>query len=205
MTMPSTVFIIDDDAAVRHCLSVICDLAGMPCETFADADAFMRAYRPTRPGCLVVDQRMPGMTGIEVQRWMAGQEVPLPVIVITGHGDVPLAVAAFRDGAWDFLEKPFDDEYFLKRVGEAVHHDREMRRKAADRAGAAVRFRRLSRRERAVMDLMVRGLANKLIAEELEIGIRTVESHRANVLKKMGVMSLSELTRLKLRLDGKDA
>lgn len=200
-----TVFIIDDDDAVRHCLAVICGLAGLACETFADGIAFVRSYQPHRPGCVVVDQRMPEMTGIEVQQWMAQQEMPLPVIIITGHGDVPLAVTAFRGGAWDFLEKPFDDEYFLQRVHEALARDREARQKAADHASAAVRFRRLSRRERAVMELMVRGLANKLIAVELDIGIRTVESHRANVMKKMGVMSLSELTRLHLRLEGKDA
>lgn len=205
MTTPSTVFIVDDDAAVRHCLSVICGLADLPCETFADAAGFMDAYRPTRGGCLVVDQRMPGMSGLELQDWMGRQEVALPVIVMTGHGDVPLAVTAFRAGAWDFLEKPFDDAYFVARVRQAMASDAAARRKAEDKARVAVRFRRLSRREQAVLELLVRGLPNKLIAAELDIGIRTVESHRANVLKKMGVASLSELTRLKLLLDGREA
>lgn len=200
-----TVFIVDDDDAVRHCISVMCGLAGLPCETFADGEAFMSAYHPTRPGCLVVDQRMPGMSGLELLQWMSAQAQPLPVIVITGHGDVPVAVNAFRGGALDFLEKPFADEYFLQRVREAFERDAEARLRAGEQASVFTRYRRLSRRERSVMDLMVRGLANKLIAAELGIGIRTVESHRANVLKKMGTTSLSELTRLHLRLQGKDA
>lgn len=204
-TSPPTVFIVDDDDAVRHCLSVICGLADLPCETFPDAASFIEAYRPWRGGCLVVDQRMPGMSGLELQEWISRQEMALPVIVMTGHGDVPLAVNAFRAGAWDFLEKPFDDEYFLGRIRDAIASDTAARRKAEDKARVAARFRRLSRREQAVMELLVRGLPNKLIAAELDIGIRTVESHRANVLKKMGVVSLSELTRLKLLLDGKDA
>lgn len=200
-----TVFIVDDDDAVRHCISVMCSLAGLPCETFADGEAFMSAYHPTRAGCLVVDQRMPGMSGLELLQWMSAQVQPLPVIVITGHGDVPVAVNAFRGGALDFLEKPFADEYFLQRVREAFERDAEARLRAGEQANVFTRYRRLSRRERSVMDLMVGGLANKLIAAELGIGIRTVESHRANVLKKMGTASLSELTRLHLRLQGKDA
>jgi len=200
-----TVFIVDDDDAVRHCISVMCSLAGLPCETFADGEAFMSAYHPTRAGCLVVDQRMPGMSGLELLQWMSAQVQPLPVIVITGHGDVPVAVNAFRGGALDFLEKPFADEYFLQRVREAFERDADARLRAGEQANVFTRYRRLSRRERSVMDLMVRGLANKLIAAELGIGIRTVESHRANVLKKMGTASLSELTRLHLRLQGKDA
>lgn len=199
-----TVFIVDDDAAVRHCMSVMCRLAGLPCETFAGAEAFMAAYRANRPGCLVVDQRMPGMSGLELLEWMSHQDPPLPVIMMTGHGEVPVAVTAFRGGAWDFLEKPFPEEYFLKQVRAALLRDGETRRKAAEQNNATARYRRLSRRERAVMDLMVQGLANKLIAAKLEIGIRTVESHRANVLKKMGVTSLSELTRAHMRLQGDD-
>ncbi len=198
---PPTVFIVDDDDAVRHCLSVICDLAGLPCRTFADAAAFIAAHDPAQSGCLVVDQRMPGMSGLEVQQWMAAQPLALPVILITGHGEVPLAVNAFRAGAWDFLEKPFDDQYFIGRVRAALEHDAARRREAAERAQAAARYRRLSRRERAVLELLVRGLPNKLVASELDIGIRTVESHRANVLKKMGAPSLCDLTRLALLLD----
>lgn len=200
-----TVFVVDDDAAVRHCISVMCGLADLPCETYADGESFISAYQPARPGCLVVDQRMPGMSGLELLQWMEAQPQPLPVIVITGHGDVPVAVNAFRNGAIDFLEKPFADEYFLKRVREAFVRDAESRQRASEKSSAFTRYRRLSRREKSVMELMVRGLANKLIAAELNIGIRTVESHRANVLKKMGIASLSELTRLHLRLLGKDA
>lgn len=203
MTRPSTVFVVDDDDAVRHCLSVICALADLPCETFPDAASFIRTYSPSRGGCLVVDQHMPGMTGLELQEWIARQPMALPVIVITGHGEVPLAVNAFRAGAWDFLEKPFDDQYFVGRVRTALQHDATRRRETEERANANARFRRLSKRERAVLDLLVRGLPNKLIAAEMDIGIRTVESHRANVLKKMGVASLCDLTRLSLLLDGR--
>lgn len=204
MNSASTVFIVDDDDAVRHCLSVICGLADLACETFPNAASFIGAYRPGRGGCLVVDQRMPGMSGLELQEWMSRQEVALPVIVMSGHGDVPLAVNAFRAGAWDFLEKPFDDEYFVTRVRQALAADAALRRRNEDKAQVAARFRRLSRRERAVLELLVRGLPNKLIAADLGIGIRTVESHRSNVLKKMGVVSLSELTRDKMLLDGGD-
>ncbi|CUW39609.1 putative Transcriptional regulatory protein FixJ [Magnetospirillum sp. XM-1] len=200
-----TVFVVDDDSAVRHCISVMCALADLPCETFADGESFISAYQPARPGCLVVDQRMPGMSGLELLQWMEAQPQPLPVIIITGHGDVPVAVNAFRNGAIDFLEKPFADEYFLNRVRQAFVRDAQSRQRAGEKSNAFTRYRRLSRREKSVMELMVRGLANKLIAAELKIGIRTVESHRANVLKKMGTASLSELTRLHLRLLGKDA
>jgi FixJ family two-component response regulator len=199
-----TIFIVDDDDAVRHCMSVMCSLAGLACETFPDAETFVAAYKPSRPGCLVVDQRMPGMSGLELLQWMAGQAQPLPVVVITGHGEVPVAVTAFRGGAWDFLEKPFSDEYFLERVRAAIAHDADSRHRAGEQADLTARYRRLSRRERAVMELLVQGLANKLVAAELGIGIRTVESHRSNVLKKMGVTSLSELTRQHLRLCGNE-
>ncbi|MBW7850236.1 MAG: response regulator transcription factor [Rhodospirillales bacterium] len=201
MTEP-TVFVVDDDEAVRHCLGVLLRLAGLKAETFSDGMAFLDAWDPERPGCLVLDARMPKMSGIEVQRWMGAQEVPLPVIIITGHGDLAMAVTAFREGVFDFLEKPFDDAYFVERVKAAIDRDAETRRRRERNRSAAAKLRGLSPREREVMELMVEGCANKTIAARLGIGVRTVEGHRAHVMRKLDVTSLSELTRLRLSLDG---
>lgn len=205
MTVQPMVHVVDDDAAIRDALVLLLEAAGHSACAHADAQQFLAALGPAQPGCVVADVRMPGMSGLELLQWMGQQQLPLPVIVITGHGEVPVAVTAFRGGAWDFLEKPFAEEYFLERVRAALAHDVQTRQRAGEQADVFARYSRLSRRERAVMDLLVRGLANKLVAAELDIGIRTVESHRSNVLKKMGASSLSELTRQHLRLHGKDA
>ncbi|MBW7850234.1 MAG: response regulator transcription factor [Rhodospirillales bacterium] len=199
-----TVFVVDDDEAVRHCLSVMLQMAGLHSETFADGVQFTRSYRSGRPGCLVLDARMPAMSGIEVQQWMGRQETPLPVIIITGHGEVSMAVTAFRAGAFDFLEKPFDDGYFISRVQAALAQDDERRRRCREKHAIRERVDSLSRRERDVMELMVKGLSNKLIANRLDIGVRTVETHRAQVMRKMDVGSLSELTRLHMCLHDDD-
>jgi FixJ family two-component response regulator len=195
------VFVVDDDEAVRDALSVHLDLAGLPVRTFPSAAEFLAAISPGQGGCAVVDIRMPGMDGLALQQEMIRRGLTLPVIVVTGHGDVPAAVAAFRAGAVDFLQKPYDEDRLIDRVREAIERDRRDRRIHVEVAEIRQRHATLSPREREVMDLIAQGLPNKVIAIRLDIGIRTVETHRAKVLEKMEVKSASELARMRLRLE----
>lgn len=197
----ATVFVIDDDEAVRDALSVHLDLAGLPSRSFASAAAFLAAIGPDQGGCAVIDIRMPDMDGLSLQQEMIRRGLTLPVIIITGHGDVPAAVTAFRAGAVDFLQKPFDEDQLIERVREAIERDRRDRRLNLEIAEIRRRYELLSPREREVMDLIAEGHANKVIAIRLDIGVRTVETHRAKVLEKMGVKSASELARMRMRLD----
>ncbi len=197
----SIVFVIDDDEAVRDALSVHLDLAGLPVRTFASASDFLAAIDPDQGGCAVLDIRMPDQDGIALQQEMIRRGLTLPVIIITGHGDVEAAVAAFRSGAVDFLQKPFDEDLLIERIREAIERDRHSRRLSLEVAEIRVRFDQLSPREKEVMDLVAQGHSNKVIAIRLDIGVRTVETHRAKVLEKMGVRSAPELARMKMRLD----
>lgn len=194
-------FVVDDDEAVRDALALHLDLAGLAVRPCASAAEFLETADPAQPGCAVIDIRMPGMDGLELQQEMARRGLTLPVIIITGHGDVPAAVRAFRAGAVDFLQKPFDEDLLIERVREAHERDRASRR--ADGAAAEIRRRLdlLSPREREVMGLVAQGLPNKLIARRLDIGIRTVETHRARVLEKMEARNAPELVRLMVRLE----
>lgn len=195
-----TVFVIDDDEAVRDALSVHLDLAGLTARTFASAADFLAAIGPEHGGCAVIDIRMPEMDGLSLQQEMIRRGLTLPVIIITGHGDVPAAVTAFRAGAVDFLQKPFDEDQLIERVREAMERDARDRRRLLEAADIRRRYDLLSPREREVMDLIAQGHANKVIAIRLDIGVRTVETHRAKVLEKMGVKSASELARMRVRL-----
>lgn len=197
----STVFVIDDDEAVRDALSVHLDLAGLLVRTFASAKDFLASITPDQSGCAVIDIRMPDVDGLELQQEMIRRGLTLPVIIITGHGDVPAAVTAFRAGAVDFLQKPFDEDQLIERVREAIDRDRRNRRLFLEVAEVRQRYDQLSPREREVMDLVAQGHSNKVVAIRLDIGVRTVETHRAKVLEKMGVRSASELARMKMRLD----
>lgn len=196
----STAYIIDDDAAVRDALSVHFQMEKIPVAAFASAKAFLEAVDPERPGCAVVDIRMPGMDGLELQREMIRRGLFLPVIVITGHGDVPAAVTAFRAGALDFLQKPFDEEVLIARVREAFAKDLQGRHAAGEVADIRRRVAGLSPRERQVMEMVAAGYSNKEAALKLGIGVRTVETHRARVMEKTGAESLSELARMRLKL-----
>lgn len=197
----SIVFVIDDDEAVRDALAVHLDLAGLPARTFASASEFLAAADPDQGGCAVIDIRMPEMDGLALQQEMIRRGLTLPVIIITGHGDVPAAVAAFRAGAVDFLQKPFNEDQLIERVREAIERDRRDRRVFTETAEVRRRYGTLSPREQEVMGLIALGHSNKVIAIRLDIGVRTVETHRAKVLEKMGVRSASELARMKMRLD----
>ena len=192
------VHVIDDDADVRQSLSFLLGTAGLAVRVHESAVAFLKVLPDIENGCVVTDVRMPGMDGIELQRRLKAEKSTLPVIVMTGHGDIALAVEAMKAGAVDFIEKPFDDEVLLRAIKAALAKVR--RREEADAAQSAVRGRLklLSERERQVLDGLVAGKPNKIIAYELGISPRTVEIYRANVMTKMQADSLSSLVRMAL-------
>ena len=191
-----TVFVVDDDAAVRQSFEWLVGSVGLHTETFASAQAFLDAYDPARPGCLVLDVRMPGMSGLELQERLEAEGVTLPVIVVSGYGDVPTAVRVMKQGAVDFIEKPFSDQAMLDRIQASIERDLAARRAEAERASARGNRDSLTRREAEVMDLVIAGKSNKEIARDLAISPKTVEVHRANVMKKMQADSLADLVRL---------
>lgn len=196
MSETATIFIVDDDPAVRDSLTLLLGASGLRVETYASARAFLEAYTPERPGCLLLDVRMPGMSGLELQAELAARGVSLPIIFITAHGDVPMSARAFRTGAVDFLEKPLDHDLLLQRIREAVDRDAEARRRRAERAEYRARLARLTRREREVLTYVVQGKSNKEIARALDVSHRTVEAHRARLMDKMEVQSLPALVEI---------
>lgn len=191
-----TVFIVDDDPPVREAIGMLVQSVGIRAEEYATATDFLAAYDGERRGCLVLDVRMPGMSGIELQKQLTSRQSTLPIIFITGHGDVPLAVQAIRAGALDFIEKPFRDQDLLDRIQQALDQeaDRRMRREEVEEVRR--RFGRLTQREREVLEHVVEGEANKVIASRLGVSQRTVEIHRANVMRKTGADSLASLVRM---------
>jgi two-component system response regulator FixJ len=194
--MQPTVFVTDDDEAVRDSLRVLLETAGYCVSAFASGADFLQALQPEQEGVLIVDVRMPGIGGLEVQDRLISEHVPLPVIVITGHADVPLAVRAMKAGAVDFVEKPFSEREILAAVERALEIGRQRHAAGIATAEAELRLAGLSAREREVMGLLVAGKPNKVIAYELSISPRTVEIHRARVMEKTRARSLSELVRL---------
>jgi len=187
-----TVFIVDDDAAVRDALAMMLVASGLEVETFASAESFLERKRPQRTGCLVLDVRMPGMSGLELQQRLAEQRSRLPLIFLTGHGDVPMAVLAVKRGAFDFMQKPIDDRELLSTVQAALAFSVHAPASVGD-AAAPANLQLLSRRERAVLDLILAGRQTRAIAEELFITAKTVEYHRARIHEKLEVASLAEL------------
>jgi two-component system, LuxR family, response regulator FixJ len=196
MQEKTTVFVVDDDDAVRESLQLLLEANGFRVETFANGPKFLEALPPAPHGCALVDVRMPEMGGIEVQQELKRRGIDLPVIVITGHGDVPLAVKAMQAGAADFIEKPFTDETIRAGIERAIALDRA----AEDQRSATSRIRehaaQLTAREREVLEHLVAGHPNKVIAHRMSISPRTVEIHRARVMEKMQARSLSELVRM---------
>ncbi|MGB5733831.1 MAG: response regulator transcription factor [Thiohalocapsa sp.] len=201
MTSEPTVFIVDDDNEVREAIGLLMDSVGLPNETFDSAWAYLACFEPTRPGCLVLDVRMRQMSGLELQERLAEEPIHPPVIIITGHGDVPMAVRAVKNGAIDFIEKPFNDQALLDAVHRAIELDAEQRGHAMEIASVQERMERLTKREREVLDQIVAGKRNKVIAADLGISQSTVEAHRAKVMEKLEVRSLSELMRAMLMLE----
>jgi two-component system response regulator FixJ len=189
------VFVIDDDAVVRNSMRWLLESVDLEVETFGSAEAFLDRFEPGLLGCVVLDVRMPGMGGIPLLERLAGRDPDLPIVVVTGHGDVPMAVRAMKLGALDFIQKPFNDQDLLEVVQEALERNAATRRNAAERAAATRRLETLTGREREVLDHLVEGQSNKTIAIDLGISERTVETHRKRVMEKMDVRSLAELVR----------
>ncbi len=198
MVADATVHVIDDDDAVRQSLEFLLRTAGVAARTYESAAAFLSALPAIETGCIITDVRMPGISGIELLKRLGEMQVKLPVIVITGHGDVPLAVEAMKNGAIDFLEKPYDDELLLGSVRSALDRSRQNATRDSQRAEVEARLATLTNREREVLEGLVAGKPNKAIAFDLSISPRTVEIYRANVMTKMAAASLSELVRMAL-------
>ncbi len=194
----ATVFIVDDEEAVRDSLQWLLESSGLKVALFDSAEAFLQGYDPAQPGCLVVDVRMPGMSGLELQEKLTELHYGIPVIFITGHGDVPMAVQAVKHGAADFLEKPFNDKELLQIVQRCLEQDQQQRAKQQQVDSTQSRLASLTPREREVMQLVVAGKLNKQIADQLNISIKTVEAHRAKVMEKAGAHSLAELVQIVL-------
>jgi FixJ family two-component response regulator len=193
-----TVFVVDDDAAVRDSLSWLIKSVGLKVETFGSAHEFLEKLNPRRQGVVVLDVRMPGMSGLELQEKLVSDSITLPVIIVTGHGDVPMAVRAVKSGAFDFIEKPFNDQVLLDRIQQAMKRQVETRKVEEQRADVAGRLNTLTPREKEVLEMVVSGNPNKVIAAQLGISCRTVEIHRGRVMEKMRASSLSELVRMGL-------
>ncbi|MBK8271197.1 MAG: response regulator transcription factor [Planctomycetes bacterium] len=192
------VYVVDDDPAVRESLRWLMDSVSLPVAACDSAKAFLDVYHPDKPGCVVLDVRMPAMSGLELQDRMAAEGIGLPIIFITGHGDVPMAVRALKNGAVDFIEKPFSDQTLLDRIQHAVERSRRQIEKARNRDELDHRMSTLSPRERDVMSLVVNGNSNKAIAATLGLSPKTVEVHRARVMEKMQANSLPELVTMSM-------
>ncbi len=192
----ATVHVVDDDDAIRDALAWLLRSRGVPARTWPSAEAFLAGCSDETRGCIVLDVRMEGMSGVELFDHLLAQGNRLPVIFLTGHGDVPLAVAALKKGAFDFVEKPFNDNDLVDRILAAVRHDESQRQKLETEASVAARLAELTARERQVMERVLAGDYNKNIADALGIAVRTVEVHRARIFEKMGVRSAVELAQL---------
>ena len=192
----SQAHLVDDDEAIRDALAWLLKSRGLPCATYDSAEAFLDAWTPQTSGCIVLDMRMSGMSGLDCFDRLLERGSTLPVIFLTGHGDVPLAVATLKKGAFDFFEKPFNDNDLVTRIGEALALDASQRTASATVESVNARLARLTSRERPIMDLVLTGKFNKVIADELNISMRTVEVHRANLFDKMQVKTAVELANL---------
>jgi FixJ family two-component response regulator len=199
-----TVYVVDDDPAMRSSLRWLIESVGLAVCTCASAREFLATYRDAGPGCLVLDVRMPGMSGLDLQTELSRQHIEIPILIITGYAEVPLAVRAMKAGAFDFIEKPFSDQTLLDRIRAAVALDEVTRRRRSAREQVRARMRLLTQRERDVLERVISGKSNKVIAAELNLSMKTVEVHRAHVMEKLQATSLADLIRLVLLAEGND-
>ena len=196
---PNTVYVVDDDEAVRESLTWLLEGNGFRVTAFESAEQFLRQWRDDGPAVLVADVRMPGMSGLELHEEIVARGSTLPVVLITGHGDVPMAVTSMKKGAVDFLEKPFGDQQLCAIIREALDRADRLGRERVIGQDAAQRLERLTQRERQVLERIVAGRLNKQIADDLDISIKTVEAHRASVMDKLGARTMADLMRIALR------
>ncbi len=200
MSTEATVFVVDDDDAVRQALELLLESVGLTAKTYGSAEDFLLAYDTGQPGCLVLDVRMPGISGLALQEQLTGRGVDIPIIFITGHGDVSTAVRAMKAHAFDFIEKPFNDQDLLDRIHEAIAQDARKRQERASSTEIVERVNTLTRREREIMDMIVEGKTGKVMASTLHISEKTVQTHRARVMEKMRAQSVAELVKMAARV-----
>lgn len=196
LTVEPTVFVIDDDEAVRTVIGQLVETVDIKAETFSDAGEFLDSFDPGRPGCLILDVRMPGMSGLVLQSKLRKEHIPIPVIFISGHGDVLMAVEAMRGGAVDFIEKPFRNQVLLDRINEALAKDASARCQRERKVEIEAKASLLTARQQEIMNLLAKGKNSKAVAYELGINQKTVDFHRANILEKMETDSVVELALL---------
>lgn len=195
---PSTIFIVDDDEAVRDSLRWLLEANGYHVRAFAGAEAFLEVYNPSEVGVLIADVRMPGMSGLELQEALLARKAPLPIVFITGHGDVPMAVSTMKKGAVDFLEKPFNEADLRSIVANMLTHAIERVHQVEEQRSQQAVLSRLTAREHQVLERIVAGRLNKQIAGDLNISIKTVEAHRANIMEKLEVTTVADLMKIAL-------
>ena len=200
MTKKPVVMVVDDDSGVRNAMRALLKSVGLESALYPSAQEFLTAWQPAQPGCLVLDIRMPGMSGLELQEQLNLRGAIIPVIFMTGHGDVPMAVEAMQHGAFDFLQKPFRDQDLLDRIQKAIARDSKLRTSLGEHDRIRSHLETLTAREREVLDLMTQGKQNKAIAQDLGVSPRTIEIHRARVMEKMNAHSVAELVRMMLDL-----
>lgn len=197
---PPTVFVVDDDEAMRNSIHWLMESIGLRVEMYSSAAEFLQACDPQRPGCLLLDVRMPGMSGMELLEKLKGGDLRLPVIIITGHGDVPMAVRALKHGAFDFIQKPFNSQELLDQVNAALQQDTESHKQRRQIEILHNQFAILTGREREIVELVVAGNSSKIIGAKLGISPKTVDIHRANIMKKLNVHTIAELVQSRLAL-----
>jgi FixJ family two-component response regulator len=199
MSNAGTVFVVDDDPAIRESLRFLLESVALPVETFGSAEEFLDRFNASWGGCLLLDVKMPGMSGLALQQELAGRGVSIPIVFITAHGDIPLAVRACKAGALHFIEKPFSDAQLLQLVREGLARDQATAAEKSELAQFVMRLASLTARETEILDLVVAGKTNKETATELGVSPRTVEVHRARLMTKLGMDSVATLVRLRLR------
>ena len=193
-----TAYIVDDDESIRTLWRWLMESNGIAVKAFATAAEFIESYRKGSAGCLVLDLKLPGMSGLELQEYLNGRNIEIPIVFVTGHGDVPAAVSALKGGAVDFIQKPFSHREVISVIKKALQHDAEIRRTRVRRLEVSGRLAALTERERDVLRRVIEGKPNKIIAGELDISMKTVEFHRSKVMEKMGVDSVAALVQLTL-------